>query len=361
MSMKLRRASRHLIHRARCLAYGAAAALTLALQCPLAMALSMDVRNARNYFGNPGNAEATRYIPFLDGHAPVHEDLTDAALSCGTVGSPCDRLAVLGITRDSIIEGVHSNDFPAQYLTERAAFWCTGRVLRITIDADVPCIMGSFARASKSRAKFANRSWALERPLGMRGHFGDLQFMHSMAPAGQTAGETYDRIHNWMEFAYKASYGAFNLRGDAHAVSIPGFDKMFVRGARRVGDLLDYRFNSAHLRASGIALGQMLHIGQDSFAGCHTERDADGRMLRFLNYAAQDAKTHAHFDEDKDKIDAFTRKRLNPVDFGSRLLSMRADGKSWEEVEPLIAEYFKPLEDTTNSSAGAQCKAQTQQ
>lgn len=164
-----------------------------------------------------------------------------------------------------------------------------------------------------------------------------------------------------MKFANKASYGAFDLRGHAHAVPIPGFEKMFIRGARRVGDLLDYRFNSARLPAAGVALGQMLHIGQDSFAGCHTERDADGRILRFLNYAAQDAKKHAHFDEDKNKIDAFTRKRLNPVDFGSRLLSMRADGKSWEEVEPLIAEYFKPLDDAPISSAGAQCEVQTWQ
>ena len=321
----------------------------------------MDVRNARNYFGNPGNADATRYIPFLDGHAPVHEDLTDASLSCGIAGSPCDRLAALGITRASIIEGVHSNDFPAQYLTERAVFWCTGRVLRITVDADVPCIMGSFVRASKSRASFANRSWTLQRPIGMRGHFGDLQFMHSMAPAGQNAGETYDRIRNWMEFAYKASYGAFDLRADAHALPIPGFDKMFVRGARRVGDLLDYRFNSEPLRAAGIALGQMLHIGQDSFAGCHTERDADGRMLRFLDYAAQDGKTHARFDEEKEKVDAFTKKRLNPVDFGTRLLQMRSEGKSWIDVEALVAEYFKPVEDAPGSSPGAQCTAQARQ
>lgn len=316
------------------------------------LAFSLDVREVHEYFKR--NQEERSQIPFLDGNAPIHEQLTDQALKCGVAGSFCDRLANLGIRSDDIREGVRSNDFPAQYLDSNAAWWCKGRVLRITNDGHVGCILGSFAKASNNRDMFKKDAWARQRPFGMRGHFGDLQFLHAMAPLEQTAGATYDGIAMWMEFAYRASLDEFDLRTYADALPVKGMSQYFVRGSRRAGDLLNYRFDKATAR--GVALGQMLHIAQDSFAGCHVKRNSEGKVVRFLSYEKQTSSRHAEHDRDREKVEAALSGPLNPVKFAERLFELRLAGKGWEHVEPLVKEYFHPVDRGTRAEAGSHCK-----
>jgi hypothetical protein len=314
-------------------------------------AFSLDVREVHGYFVR--SADARSRIPFLDGSEPIHEQLTDRTLQCGSQVSLCERLRLIGVKAIDIREGVRSNDFPAQYLDSQAMPWCKDRVLRISRDGDVACILGSFLRASESRHKFDNQSWANARPFGMRGHFGDLQFLHSMAPEGQPASVTYARIMMWMEFAYRASRDEFNPRSDAYAVSVTGMNDRFARGARKVGDLFNYRFSKEKVR--GVALGQMLHIAQDSFAGCHTERNKDGAVLRFFSYAKQKTSEHAKYDTDPEKIASALNGPLNPVLFGQELLELRVGNKAWHEVKPLVQRYFSPVDGTVKAVAGGHC------
>jgi len=314
-------------------------------------AFTLDIREVNEYFENA--KEARSRIPFLDGNEPTHEQLTDRTLQCGQEGSLCDRLRKLGVEATDIREGVRSNDFPAQYLDSQSLPWCKGRVLRITNDGDVACILGSFARASENKGMFKNKAWAYARPFGMRGHFGDLQFLHSMAPQDQDAKTTYEGIRMWMEFAYRASRDEFDLRSDASAVGVEGLNKFFVRGSRKVGDLFNYRFKKAQVR--GVALGQMLHVAQDSFAGCHTERNKDGAIVRFLSYEQQKGSKHADYDRDPQKVKTALSGPLTPVAFGQELLELRVQNKEWKDVEPLIARYFGPVDATVKAAAGAHC------
>lgn len=157
----------------------------------------------------------------------------------------------------------------------------------------------------------------------------------------------------WMEFAYRASRDEFDLRSDASAVGVEGLNKFFVRGSRKVGDLFNYRFKKAQVR--GVALGQMLHVAQDSFAGCHTERNKDGAIVRFLSYEQQKGSKHADYDRDPQKVKTALSGPLTPVAFGQELLELRVQNKEWKDVEPLIARYFGPVDATVKAAAGAHC------
>ena len=307
----------------------------------------------QRYFEDPANIRTTSHLPFLDGSRPLHEDLTQKSLGCGIPASPCERLKAIGVDPKYIIEGVRSNDFPALYLTFNAAPWCKKRVLRIHDDRDVACILGSFAKAATNGSKFRDPKWSNQRPFGMRGHFGDLQFLHAMAPEGQEAGVTYKGIAAWMEFAYRASRDEFKLTEDVWAVA-PQLRPYFLRGARKAGDLLNYRFDSQ--RARGVALGQMLHIAQDSFSSCHAVRNADGKLVQFLSYENQDKHKHGRHDKEPELTHAALNGAMNPVTFGERVLAFRADNVRWEDgPKQLVQEYFFPESPSRRAEAGAHC------
>ena len=333
--------------------------LAVVLLCEVAIAQAFSLRAdlVADYYDRPGSTQAREYVPFLDGHKAVHQMMTDESLQCDKPDGACARLEMLGITRGAVMEGVRWNDFPAVWLDRQSVPWCTGRTLRVTNNGDISCIVGSLVRAVRNSDKFeTDQKWAFERPISMRAHFGDLQFWHAMAPARQPAKVTYDRIRMWMEFAYRASLGEFDLKSDMHAVPVAGLNRFFLKGSRRVGDLLDYNYNNRKALTQGIALGQMLHIAQDSFARCHVERDANGRVTRFMSYAKQDRERHSHFDEDDKEVEAARSGKLNPIDFGRRLLQLRASESKWEAVEPLVVEYFEPKDGSAQSATGDHCR-----
>lgn len=316
-----------------------------------AFGFSLDSRGVHKYFER--NTRLHSKVPFLDGSEPIHERLTDKALECGVVGALCERLSKVGITREHLHEGLRSSDFPASYFTEDTFPTCKNRLLRITNDADVVCILASYGNAASSKNLFSSHKWTLRRSIGVRGHFGDMQFLHSMAPEGQSAEESYGRIRMWMEFAYRVSRHEFNLKSDASEVPVAGVKTFFVRGARRVGDLFDYRFT--YPRAAAVALGQMLHIAQDSFAHCHTRRDTSGQVIQFLSYLHQDTSSHRAHDNDMTYVESLERLPLNPISFAKELLEMRAADKPWAEVEPLIERYFKPGARSPSAARGQGC------
>jgi hypothetical protein len=309
-----------------------------------AFALELDTVN--DYFNTPASALPRKVIPFLDGKNPVHQNITRKTLNCDQLGSPCKAIKSVGINPHDIMRGVRWNDFPAFYMTKNAGN-CENHILRATQTEDVHCFMLMLAYAYMGAERYTKEpDWAKSQPLGARGHFGDLQFWHSMAQKNQSGGATYDEIQMWMEFAFRASLGEFKLTDDITKIPVPGLDKYFWSGARRVGDLLDYRYEKEKAVTQGIALGQMLHIVQDSFSKCHAERDEEGRMVRYYTYVGQSTRLHKHFDNNATEIEKATSRRLNPYDFGERLLRIRGEATDWEQAGPqvrkLVEEYFRP-------------------
>lgn len=100
----------------------------------------------------------------------------------------------------------------------------------------------------------------------------------------------------------------------------------------------------------------MLHIAQDSFAGCHTERNKDGAVLRFFSYAQQKTSEHSKYDKDPDKTQAALSGPLTPVLFGKELLELRIANREWQDVIPLIDKYLRPMDGSVRAVAGAHCR-----
>jgi hypothetical protein len=322
-------------------------------------AFTLEMDTVERYFDDNPSAAKRKIIPVVDRKAPVHQDLTRKTLDCGTIGSPCEALIAAKIDPNDVMHGIRWNDFPAFYLTKNPRN-CAGRILRITNQNDVPCFIAMLGYSwwDSDRLR-ADTEWTLKQPLGARGHFGDMQFWHSMAPSGQTAGETYDLIQMWMEFAFRVSLGDLDLNSDAYDAPIPGLKNFFWRGARRVGDLVDYRYNDQKEMAKGLALGQLLHLSQDSFAKCHADRDGEGKLIRFYDYSGQSSGIHKRFDSEAREVATATTRRLNPVDFGQRLLRLRAESVSWDDAKPklhkLVEEYFQPQNPYLLSRYGSDC------
>lgn len=316
-------------------------------------AFSLDARLTAEYFLSNEGAKAKSKVPFLDGGPAIHESLTAVTLECDKSDGICKKVVAKGIPIKNIIEGVRSNDFPATYYNQKAVPWCKGRVLRIERDQDVACLFGSLAHVQGQQQKFSDIGWTRIRPVIVRGHYGDLQFLHAMAPDGQLAADTYSNIYAWMKFSYSVARKEVDLRKDIYESGVPEIQKFFWRGSRKSGDLMNYRFEPNH--ASAVAIGQMLHIAQDSFSKCHTERDSNRRVVGFLSYVHQNKSTHSSHDAATPDFKNVPPDALNPVAFGKELLAHWVDDAPWEKVEPLIQKYFEPLNGARPATTGEGC------
>jgi hypothetical protein len=333
-----------------CLAFGVAALLMWSAD---AWSFSLEARPGRSSNFGDSRTDVKRAFPFLDRAKPVHEVMTRQSLSCeGNGREVCLRLIAQSVYPDDVLDGVRWNDFPAQYLTHNSTDFCKGKVLRVENNAHLPCFGGLLLRAMASSFEDGDAP-DFDKPWAGRGHFLDLQFLHAMAPAGQSAERTKTLIKRWAQFAYLVSLGKVSAEADVTKLGVPGMNEFFPPGARRVKDLMDYRSGT---RMQGIALGQILHIVQDSFARCHAERDSKGAIIRFHTYVGQDSDEHRKHDESETDIAALLERPLNPVAFGRRLLELRAERADWGKVSELLDEYFVLVNESARATPGQLCE-----
>jgi hypothetical protein len=210
----------------------------------------------------------------------------------------------------------------------------------------------AWAESKKSKPDFKNM------PMGSRGHFGDLQFLHAMAPGGEPAAVTRSKILTWIEFDYRASYGEFDLSADVHSLPVAGIDRFFMKGARKVRDVLDYCRPHEKERSKAIALGQLLHIIQDSFAGCHAGRRADGAIESFYSFEEQSTEKHGKFDSVADWAQVGRLDGISPVAFTRKVLELRGRGVKWNDAKPEFEKMFALSSDATVAAGGGEkcCK-----
>lgn len=289
-------------------------------------------------------------IPFLDGASPIHEQLTRAVFGCELKGPCATGLEHENILIAEVETGVRWNDFPTVWFTDNTTEGCLGKASPLD-RAKTRCylmhlVRASFKNAEQSKGKYSKMSWA------GRGHFGDLQFLHAMSPRNVSAGQNYENLLIWARFAYEVSLGDKYDTKDWVTV-VPGMSTFFRPGTRRIGDLMDYQFGPA---SRGIALGQLPHIVQDSYAACHTDRGPDGKIRKFYHFDGQDPTFHARHDENPDELKKVLAGTQNPVDFGQKLFQARIQRLEWEQVQPLFDAYLKPVDDTVISERGAGCQ-----
>lgn len=306
---------------------------------------SLDARSVNEYFKR--NSEPRSRIPFLDHSEGIHEALTNKSIECKENESTCAKLAQLRIYPKDIIDGVQWNDFPGIYYTESKVPLCNRRILNIRNDHHVACIVAPLIYASKtSPRKLRDPNWIRLRPISVRGHYGDLQFLHAMAEDGESAEKTLSKLMNWMEFSYLVSLKKVNLNAYVETTEIQGMKVFFGTGARKAKDLLNYSTDKD--QAAGLALGQMLHIIQDSFSKCHTIRDENGKIIQFLSYRGQNFEKHK-------KHDLELESGSKSVEFGRELLQARANSMEWKDVKLIVQKYFELSENTKHAGPGEAC------
>ncbi|WP_448549676.1 S8 family serine peptidase [Thalassotalea fusca] len=201
-----------------------------------------------------------------------------------------------------------------------------------------------------------------------RSHFGDLQFIHSMAAKdGEPASATLEKMMLWAEFTYKVGTGRIHRETRLKDVEIEGIRKLFDKDASVYERDIITLFQSERTKAT--ALGSLMHMIQDSYFDGHVEREdkkywengvekfGKGRVIEFHSYTNQNTKLHAKADELPteliiDEVE-LNSKSLDPINHGAKILELanekheNADkvGADWEKVEEYLLKNVFPLVD----------------
>lgn len=282
---------------------------------------------------------------------PVHEEITNRSYGCDADANVCngDRAT---FAPASVLAGVRWNDDPPFRMTGGTAkgFNCkTTETIRF--ETQPVCWATLFRDANSSAAK--GKEFGPGDAMLYRTHFGDLQFLHSMASRnGERASATKDKMLNWFEFTWRAARGEYTLDTRLKDIQNPSIQAAFGRGEWRMLDL--YTLGSAaglRRQLKDVAFGSMLHTVQDSFAGGHVEReessgtrkcstgsvsvDAPGDILAFHAYNHQDHKLHAAADSRVSLIRQ-VQQPGDAVEFGKALVEARDQNLDWPAVRPLF-------------------------
>lgn len=226
---------------------------------------------------------------------PVHEEITQLGFGC-----PVDRGDLYnddsckggdtGFANHFIIYGVRWNDLPPFRLSPGQGARCkklgvldvpacnTEQTIRFSTQPDCwYCLFQEAARKADTRKMTGcEKGEQFEQgTLMTRSHFGDLQFLHSMArDDGVLPQITQRKILDWLQFAWQVFAG--EIRPDAllRTVSIPTITEHFGCSDWTVSDIYILgRQDRLLRRLSDIAFGSVLHTVQDSFAAAHASRE----------------------------------------------------------------------------------------
>jgi len=274
---------------------------------------------------------------------PVHEEITYAAARCAASRiasgpsqdiTPCEvpaervPLTPRGNKYDPLIRGLWWNDDPNQNLFAfHYATWALW-------------MNDAHGIATNKRNWLGRRSEISERyKIQYRSHYGDLQFLHSMANAdGDSAVEVQSRILDWMEFAYTVAIGKVEPDTAMHDVNLALTRRFFARQPGwTVNHLFAPKYTLGKRTIRDVALGSMLHVIQDSFSKAHVHRAFDGtstcpsgRVVQFHSYGRQDPKRHGEADTRQAWLadDRFTPE-LSPVEASARMIRFARERADW--------------------------------
>ncbi len=278
------------------------------------------------------------------------------------IGDPVHETLTLFALRDSdLISASDKFDSPKAREFIRGVFW-----------NDDPC--GDLFKSNTSMAKSTGAAWgiAFERakagkppnrcPLLSRSHFGDMQFLHGMATRnGVAAAETQAEVLRWAEFTYRVATGSIADDTKLSRVPIPELSKLLSSaGPKTVAGL--FLANSEEVTRTR-ALGSLLHMIQDSYAGGHARRiESNGRrgaIAQFQCYTDQQKDKHAHDDSwnggdtDEAKL-KLIRGGVDGREGSAKVLGLHKAGKSWDEVKDVFAlEIFQLVGSPAASGPGA--------
>ena len=292
-----------------------------------------------------------------------HERVVQMTWAC-PITENCDAATTgFPFAPPAVIAGSRWNDNPPFELTKTSMTECAGRTIAL------PNFSECWGALFKDGKKRAQKGAVLDLKSGavimLRSHFGDLQFLHSMASTSQErAGETRDKILMWAEFTWRTARGELVAGTKIADAGVPSLTNYFSSG--ETVQTLFTRGNPTHRKAIGeVAFGTLLHTVHDSFTRSHTDRaESDGsvcgdglpqrpgKVRQFLNYALQKSSKHAV--EDKRNAVDLQLQTVSPnmIDVGKYLKDRLEHGASWDEIKPFLSCVFEPEDENALTGAG---------
>jgi len=324
---------------------------------------------------------------------PVHEEITQIAFSC-----PVDIESLANdeecARRDApfgtafVIYGVRWNDLPPFRLNQNEGKRCkkfltggpacnTSQTIRFSTQPE--CWYCIFTEAEKFTGKGgsiagcpADKAGKRHVALGnllSRSHYGDLQFLHSMAVRdAMPASETRTQILSWLQFAWRTAVGEIKPTQRLAQVDIPFIAERFSCTEWTVADL--YILGRQDKLLPGIkdvALGSVLHTVQDSFSSSHTQREAGAsqgfcdrneqypkpaRIIEFHSYGSQDGHLHDVEDERSSMVGHVIERKPEAIAASRMLVDLYRDRRSWSDVMPYVECLFELSDPARPSSPG---------
>lgn len=288
----------------------------------------------------------------------VHEEITNRSLGCEGTSAIC---ADPDDEPDNayFIAGARWNDDPPFIFGQGQGGYAgcrPGQTVRLVTQ---PLCWYNVFRAAEKEAAAGKVFDGRNATLLVRSHFGDMQFLHSMASAdGETPQHTQRRILAWAEFTWAVALGEMPMDQTLHTSGVDGFDEVFAYNREwRVQDL--FALGNPQMRQpdrlSRVALGSLMHLVQDSFAAGHVERQEPtpgrtcpgnpqhpqpGAVMEFHAYGGQNHASH----KDSDTHGAFEQHMhsVSPgaVQVGQALYAFYVNRKPWAQVRPYMECVF---------------------
>lgn len=291
--------------------------------------------------------------------SPVHESITQLGYDCVSSLDDCRDLD-LDFANTGVIAGVRWNDDPPfQFNVGQGRYKdCPNPTQTVSFALNTRCWVSHFKEISAIADANPEAYTSGNGTMLSRTHFGDLQFLHSMATLQNISPHvTKAKIMMWAEFTWRVQSGAidripFDTR--TGAVLIEGFNEHFPNNEQRtVSDLFTVGRPWLRHQLADIAFGSLLHVIEDSFAGGHTDRRESQdnvcnipEIVEFHTYAGQNKDSHKEHDGFSQ-----AKNKLIVVEIIKQLVWMRENHATWSEVKPYLNDcVFRLATDARNSS-----------
>jgi hypothetical protein len=277
-----------------------------------------------------------------------HEEIAHRIFGCEGEDCRFPPPGALKSAPSAILAGVRWNDTPPLTPQAGTAPEPEGKVITITGD---PAHWGSLFKDARKQAE-AGRKYgnAPLTPVLFRSHFGDMQFLHSMASEEkERAGETKQKIMAWARFMYKLALGEITRGASIRKTGLADIDGLFTYTDDTVQALFvsdtpwEYRADDdLHL----FAMGVLIHLVADGFSDSHVERDeprgeecahvggkrSPGRILSFHVYGLQDSSAHGKAESDRQLAARMT----DLIDVGRTVMGYYSRSAPWEELKAYL-------------------------
>ena len=293
------------------------------------------------------------YPVFIDMFTqPVHESITNQIYGCKAENAACGE-ANGQFAPEEVLAGARWNDNPPFKLDSVGKGINCPLNTTIKLPRQSECWYGLYNHAKK-HANDPDTLYDAKsgKVILYRIHFGDLQFVHSMASRDNVpAKATYDDIMAWAEFTYKVARGDIDRGTPLGATGITRVDELLAGKGLTVQLLFvrgDGQFQNKE-SVKKVAFGSFLHMIEDSFSNAHTDRDGPpgarcpgdfdqpGRIASFHSYVNQKKSRHADEDIYSALVGEIAESGANVVYVGKAIKSLYDDNsKTWEKIRPSI-------------------------